>query len=93
VRVEDSPRLGYALAWAGNAPLRTRSRTGCDHGPSRGRRRLSTFYPFLISHEVDEDAAVRRAAPDLALLPYLRSICELTGTQIAWLIFGNNGSP
>ena len=23
----------------------------------------------------------------------LRSICELTGTQITWLIFGNNGSP
>jgi hypothetical protein len=23
----------------------------------------------------------------------LRSICELTGTQINWLIFGNNGSP
>jgi hypothetical protein len=23
----------------------------------------------------------------------LRSISELTGTQITWLIFGNNGSP
>jgi hypothetical protein len=23
----------------------------------------------------------------------LRSICELTGTQINWLIFGENGSP
>ncbi len=23
----------------------------------------------------------------------LRSICELTGTQIHWLIFDNNGSP
>lgn len=23
----------------------------------------------------------------------LRFICELTGTQISWLVFGNNGSP
>ena len=23
----------------------------------------------------------------------LRSICELTGTRIDWLIFGNNGPP
>jgi hypothetical protein len=23
----------------------------------------------------------------------LRSICELTGTQITWPLFGNNGSP